>query len=597
MPQMSSVPGVAGVIQRPSGGQQGINPEEFARLAIAVKQVGMQEKAQKQQEAQQALQNMVSMYHEFGMLPDKKEADKVIKAAGLNYKSFDEVILAQPGKDQSAAPASAAPAAAPQAGPLPASVTPQKVTELGKTIQPIAGAAAANPPASPQAPAGGGVTKGTTPSLTEHLVSQLEQGSGGLRRMYEAQGMRQQADQMLAQKQAAIRGHMNNFEKTGDVSEIAKAYVQAEIPVSKDMISNMIIAASDPAARADAIKFATGGRTSGDKAKDYSAMVTSIMTNTEALSKFPNPEAVAAFAQAATSGDPIPRINYNPLSLAQLKQVAENRDKLIEQYGLPLEMADNFALKMMFVGGNLSNVLPDTVDPLHLYQSNKAQGAIPKGFDVDAAVAGFKSNVERKMGVAEKEAAAKQLEAQARMVQAKADAGQLALAQEKYKTSGQYQVIFDNFSRMTDAVQHGVLKADDPAVQESIAAIGSIPELGFTVKRVNDIMKWLTGGTHLETELNQPTEPTPGQPETPAQKARRETARGSKAKPIAGPPTGGGFTPEVAGKAAVGTAIDLAKLPYRATKMGMEMSKATFDALVGAARGAAKEVKKRTEKQ
>lgn len=573
MAQVSYIPG--GNNQSGQGMQ---NQGEFVQLALAVKQTQMQEKNQKRQQALQTLDTMMGLFKQ-GIVPPPKEFDRVMKDAGLNY-TVDQMATMSPDQwkqiQQEAAGAQGAgaqvgtppsPGGAP-AG-LPSTIAPQDVTKAGKSMQPAAGAQSATPPspAAAQAAPGGGVTPtAAAPSLVEHYVAQARSQFPQYAQMYQGVLSQQQIAAKQAEIENGIRDNMMSFQRNGDWGAFARARFLAGENLTDEHMRNIAMAAGPQAAHDYARAYSKVDPKAGERRAE---VLKSLTANPSAISMFKDKNDILRVADAVAYNDPMPKdIAMNPFSIDQQKQMAEEAGKWIE-YGFPPKMSWDIAEKRQ-MGFGINDIMP-------------------KGFDVELFKQGFVSSPERKMKIAEKEASAKMLQAQASMKQANVDASRLSLAEQEAKDKKPFQLL----SQVIDMKKAG-MDVPSSLEQEALASLTLItgadgkPALGMTVERKKNLLNYLSGGLFSDA-YHYEFKPTPTGDK--GQKVIDETAGPKQAGAAQG-----GFTSEMVGSAAVQTAVDIAKLPYRAMKAGYEAEKTAFEAVVGAAKGAKEEVKKRVKK-
>lgn len=481
MPQVTYIPG--------EQQQQGdVDLRGFAEMALAVKQVKMQEDEQKRQTARQKLQDALAIYKETGTLMAPKELDKLFKDAGLNY-SVDEFKQLTPeamqgvSKDVTISAASVDPMAilaqAQQSGGavgLPSTMKPQDVARAGNTMQGNkSGAQAANPAsdvAADRAP-GGGVTK-TAPApgsgILQHMLAQAKQQYPALAQMYQGALSQQQIAAAQAEREMAITANWNAFDNgRGDWAAGGRAIAMSGGKLDDQMLRALMATAGTPQMKEGVYRFLTGGMTP-EKISERRTSVLKDLTapGNQLLPMLKNKEDVFAIADSIAQGGPLPKVALHPMTLEQQKTAADEAYKWME-YGFPPALSTSIGEKRA-LGLAYSQIFPE-------------------GFDAALFKQGFVPMPERKMRAGEKEAEAKMLTAKAAAQQASNDAGRLALLKDEAK----YKPILDSFNRLVEAKKAGV-DIDDSVLQEAIAAVAGIPELGMTVKRVRNTWNYLTLG-------------------------------------------------------------------------------------------------------
>lgn len=301
-----------------------VSPTSLMQLALAVKQMKLQESTQQRQEASGRL-DMLLKNPQMLMMMDPKMIERDFGALGYKLAS-PETMHATSQMNDGQGPAGGPTAAAPpQSTPVPTS----QIAKLGAATQgSSAGAQSATPPspeAARRAP-GGGVSSGgiVTPGTGEldQMKKQAEdtfsQKYGALAPLYQGAQQQYRADQIKQQHQMEVDQVFSDAAQ-GDPRAMGRAMMLSGHPVTDADLRAMIFSSSnavDDKTRTHALDFALGNETPAAKVTRYSDTLKTLMGSSDFMTSLPDPGEAPRVAQSIVDGHGMPdnvRMNM-PLS-------------------------------------------------------------------------------------------------------------------------------------------------------------------------------------------------------------------------------------------------------------------------------------------
>jgi hypothetical protein len=437
-----------------SGGQA--DTTQLVQLAMAVKSFKMQEKEQKRQQAQQKV-DLLLKNPGLLVMTDPKDLEKAMKE-GFDLKFTDDTPANPQNANQTA----------PQA-----KVDPNAIASVANATQGNkAGAQAANPPSSEaanKAPGGGEVNTHT--QVTEKLAAEanhaFQEKFNKLAPIY-GQAMSQlDLESHKARAMMEIEDVKTNAAK-GDMQAMGRLMLLSGKQVSDvDMRAMVVSSNMDPKIQAQALGFALGNETDGDKAKRFDTTLKTLASSPEFMGRLARPEDVAAYARSIVYSGRLPEgISVKPHTLAELTNEAAYEKTLIGDVGLPYDIAHTIAR------GRTDGI--------------EITASMPKGFQT----------------IAQREAGAKETQASAALTGAEAELQRLkndGLKIQSELSAKPYEDLNDRLRMMTEAskAKHPWPQdVQDALLNEVAVASHLMPE------RVNNFFHFLTGGAHWEYKQN-----------------------------------------------------------------------------------------------
>jgi hypothetical protein len=435
----------------PQLGQSGNDPQGLVQLAMAVKSFKMQEAQQKRQQAQEKAQLLMSN-PSLLVMTDPKDVEKALKEGyGL---TFNEKTPSDPAKatqvptDQGGAGGG---------GTAPANVDPNKLAQLGastgKTGQGAGGGGSPSTGAQPGL---------TSPGVVEHLTSQANQVQmdklGKLAPLYLGAVDAMTMEHMRAQTVTEIEGLRQRAVK-GDFQALGRLMTLSGKQISDADMRGMIASSNmDPKVVQQALDFALGNETDGEKAKRFDSTLKTLMGNQEFMGRLVNPGDATAYARSVVYSGQIPEgIQMKPHSIQELTQEAGYEKQLTDE-GLDLSFAHTIA-RMRTDGINYTMGLPP----------------------------GFHSITERKVGAQEGQAEAAKTAANADMLKAQNEARKIA-GELHFKLSDQLNERLRTMVEAAKAKHPFPKDVEEGLINELATQTGLMPE------RVTKWYQYVTGG-------------------------------------------------------------------------------------------------------
>lgn len=435
-------------------GGGGTDPQGIVQLAMAVKSFKMQEAQQKKKDAQDKV-GLLMANPQLLLMTDPKDLEKDFKNAyGMKFTS-------KPPADPRQATQVPTNSSTPPTGDKPTGGTANLQALAGATGGPTGGAQSANQPKSKDAPAGGGVTPGS-PMNVEQMAAQAHQAQTSridtMAPLYMGAVDQLTMEGMKTQTITEIEGLKQRAAK-GDFQAIGRLMMLSGKQVTDaDMRAMLATSNMDPKIVNQALDFALGNETDGDKAKRFDSTLKTVMGNPEFMGRLMNPGDAANYVRSVVYGGTLPEgIQMKPHSITELNAEAAYEKQLTDQ-GIEADFAHTIS-RMRTDGISYTMGLP----------------------------AGFHSILDRETGAKEKQASAAQLSAEAQMVAAR----KAGLKIDAELMSKKYDILNDRLKSMIEA-----RKAKHPFPQEvENGLVNEVAhEVGLQPEDVSGWYQWVTGG-------------------------------------------------------------------------------------------------------
>jgi len=375
----------------PQYGQGGGNQENLVQLAMAIKSFKMQEKEHKKADAQQKLSLLMSN-PQLLLMTDPKDLEKSFKDA-YDIK-FNDKTPANPQDATQVAPPTGGPA---RGGATGGGVDPNAIASLAnKTQGNKAGAAAGSPPsagAANKAPGAGVNPSLMSPQDLQHMAGQAQQNFtqkfGAVAPLYA--GAMSQLDQERLKAQTI--GEIEDLKQRagrGDLQAMGRLMLLSGKQLTDADIRGMIVSSNmDPKVVSQALDFALGNETEGDKAKRFDSVLKTLTSTPSFMEKLKEPTDITAIARSVVYAGKLPEgVQTKPLTLTELNAEADYEKHLITEVGLPYDISHTIARGRSF-GTDITAVLPQG------FQTIAQQGAGAKTKQADAAMLAAEAEMQK----------------------------------------------------------------------------------------------------------------------------------------------------------------------------------------------------------
>lgn len=322
----------ASVMQRPSG-SQGADFSGLLQLAMAAKQMKMQEEDRKKSQASQTLEAGIKMIQQ-GVQIDPKVIGKAMKTLGLG-----DIAEVQPAPPAASAPPTSGNV---PGGSLPLPTNVKDLTALSAAMGNKAGAQSATPPskqAQERAPGGGVSNDFMTPEMSSSLADQARQRFGSLAPLYLGALSQQQIAAMQAKHEQMVQEIQSKVDDSiasgkPDARLMGQLFLMSGKTLNDSETKNIYAMLGSPEQQSQFLDFLQGSTSATELAKNSTDILKSLMTD------YPDApvEDLRKASIAAASGNEIPLDVQNKLSSVQ--SIAKSTDAFYKlATNFPLDVA------------------------------------------------------------------------------------------------------------------------------------------------------------------------------------------------------------------------------------------------------------------